>query len=304
MMSRLLALTALGASLLWAAPNADARINVVTTDYTLAYIARAVGGDLVRVESLARGTDDPHLVDPRPSMVLKLARAEVFVRIGLDQDLWADSVLARSGNARIQRSARGYVDASRGVRVLEVPAGRLNPAMGHIHVYGNPHYLNDPGNGIIAAGNIAAGLIRVDPRNQPHYHQRFVAFGEQIRQNMERWRAQLAPFRGAPIAAFHRSWAYFAERFGFREVAHLEPRPGAPPSPGHIAEVIRTMREQRVRVLLTENYRARRWPDFVERETGARAVFIPGAVEGEPGIDSYVELIDTIVSRVAAALRT
>ena len=300
---RSLALAAGAASLLLAAPRVGAEIYVVTTDTSLADIARAVGGDRVRVESLTRGVDDPHHVEARPSMVLKLARAQVFARIGMDLDMFADSVLARCGNAQVQKGAKGYADCSRGVRVLDVPAGRLDPSQGDIHVYGNPHYLLDPANGIVAAGNIAAALIRVDPANQPLYHQRFQAFGEMIRQGLDRWRAQLAPFRGAPIVTFHRSWVYFTERFGLREVAHLEPKPGMPPSPGHVNGVIQTMRAERVKVLLTENFRSRRFPDLVERETGAKAVFVPGAVEGEPGIDSYVKLFDAIVGRLAAALR-
>jgi zinc/manganese transport system substrate-binding protein len=280
-----------------------AEINVITTDTTLADIARRVGGDKVRVESLSRGTDDPHQVEPRPSMIVKLARAQVFARIGMDIDKWADSVLERAGNTQILRGGKGYADCSQNLKAMEVPTAKLDPSMGDIHIYGNPHYLLDPANGILAAGNIAAALIRVDPGNQPYYHRRFQEFGKEIVHHLTRWKALLAPFRGIEVTVYHRTWVYFMARFGLKEYGTIEPKPGIPPSPGHINELVRRMKEDKIRLVLCENFRSRRFPDLICQQTGAKAVYVPIAVEGEPGIDSYFKLFDTIVGRLADALR-
>jgi ABC-type Zn uptake system ZnuABC Zn-binding protein ZnuA len=280
-----------------------AEIYVVTTDTILADIARQVGGDRVRVESLSRGTDDPHQVEPRPSMVVKLARAKVFARIGMDLDLWADGVLDKAGNPQILRGGKGYADCSANIKVREIPPAKLDPSMGDIHVYGNPHYLLDPANGIVAAGNIAAALIRVDPANQPYYHQRFLQFGSAIKDRLSRWSEALAPWKGTEITVYHRSWVYFMARFGLKEFGTIEPRPGIPPSPGHINDLVRTMKSDRIRVILCENFRSRRFPDTVSQQTGAKAVYVPVSVEGEPAVDNYLKLFDTIVERLAAALK-
>jgi ABC-type Zn uptake system ZnuABC Zn-binding protein ZnuA len=282
---------------------AQAELSVITTDTTLASIAREVGGNLVKVESLSRGTDDPHAVEPRPSMIVKLARAQVFARIGMDLDMWADAVLEKSGNRSIQRGAKGYADCSQNLRVLEQPSGKLDPSMGDIHVYGNPHYLFDPANGILAAGNIAAALIRVDPANQAQYQQRFTQFSNRLKQQLEGWRKTLAPYRGAKIVTYHRSWVYFMERFGLKEFAPIEPKPGIAPSPGHIAELVRAMKAEGVRVILTESFRSPRFPNLISQQTGAKVASVPGAVEAEPGITDYLQFIGAIVDRVAAALR-
>jgi ABC-type Zn uptake system ZnuABC Zn-binding protein ZnuA len=283
--------------------RAQAKIYVVTTDPTLADLARSVGGDRVRAESLSRGTDDPHQVEPRPSMVVKVSRAQVFARIGMDLDMWADSILEKAGNRSVMRGGRGYADCSLGIKPLEVPTTKLDPSMGDIHVYGNPHYLLDPANGIIAAGNIAAALIRVDPANREYYVQRHQAFGRDLLNALNRWRGMLAPYRGAQVVVYHRSWAYFMARFGLTELGSIEPKPGIPPSPGHVNDLVHAMRSAGVRVMLMENFRARRFPDMIEKQTGARAVFVPGAVDAEPGVDSYIRLFDVIVSRLSAAFK-
>lgn len=283
--------------------NATAEVNVVTTDTTLAYIAREVGGDKVRVESLSKPTDDPHHVEPTPSMIVRTARAQVVARIGMDLDGWLDSVLEKSGNSQVARGGKGYADCSTNLVVQEIPPAKLDPSMGDIHVYGNPHYLMDPANGILAAGNIAAALIRVDPRNQPYYHDRFVKFGEEIKTHLTDWKKQLAPFKGALVTTYHRSWVYFMSRFGLKEFGTIEPKPGIPPSQGHVNDLVRGMKESKVPVMLIENFRSRRYPDLIASQTGAKAVYVPLAVGAEPGADTYFKLFDTIVGRMAAALK-
>ncbi len=282
---------------------ASAAINVIATDPTLADLTRRVGGDRVKVDSLSRGSDDPHATEPRPSMIVKVARAKLFVRVGMDLDIWVDDVLLRSGKQDLQRGNRGHVDCSVGVRKLDIPTGRLDPSMGDIHVYGNPHYLLDPANAITAAGNIAAGLIDVDPGGKAQYESRYQEFARELNQKLNGWRAQLAPYRGAQIATYHKTWIYFFTRFGLKEAGFVEPKPGIAPSGGHVSNLIQSMKRNSVKVVLAENFRSKRFPDLISRKTGAKAVYVPAMVQGEPGIDSYFELFDAIVGRLAAALR-
>jgi ABC-type Zn uptake system ZnuABC Zn-binding protein ZnuA len=280
-----------------------AAINVIATDTNLANITQYIGGNRVQVESLSRGVDDPHQVEPRPSMVLKLSRAQVFVRIGMDLDMWANGILDKVSNAAVRPGGAGYVDASRGIRVQEIPPAKLDPSMGDIHVYGNPHYLLDPANGIVAANNIAAGLIRVDPAGKAFYVQNLTNFANQIKSHLNQWRSQLTPARGEKIVTYHRMWVYFAKRFGLVEFGTMEPKPGIPPSPGHINNLINGMKEDKVKVMIIEDFRSHRYPDLVAARTGGKAVYVPVAVGGEPGLNNYFLLFDTIVNRLSAAFK-
>jgi zinc/manganese transport system substrate-binding protein len=296
-------LAALAAAILTSDPRARAEVRVVTTDTTLAYIAREVGGNKVTVESLSKGTDDPHHVEPTPSMVVKVARAQIVARIGMDLDIWLDPILDKAGNSKVAKDGPGYADCSRNLVVQEPPPPSINPAMGDIHQFGNPHYLLDPANGILAAGNIAAALIRVDPGNQPYYHQRFKAFGEQLKDKLDDWRKQLAPFKGTQLVVYHKTWVYFMSRFGLKEFSAIEPKPGIQPSQGHVNGLIAEMKSRGIKAVMAENFRSHRFPDLISSQTGAKVVYVPVAVDAEPGVDTYVKLFDTIVSRVAGALK-
>ena len=280
-----------------------AAINVVATDPTLADLARQVGGNRVNVESLSRGTDDPHAVEPRPSMIVRVARAKLFVRNGMDLDLWVDDVILRSGNRNLQKGNRGHVDCSNGIRKLEIPTTAIDPSMGDIHVYGNPHYLMDPANAITAAGNIARGLIDSDSAGKGYYEERYRAFDAALRRKLDDWGAQLKPFRNMPVVTYHKTWVYFANRFGLREFGTVEPKPGIPPSGGHVSGLIQSMKREGVKVVVSENFRSKRFPDLISRATGAIAVYVPIGVQGEGGIDTYLQLFDAFVSRLAAALK-
>jgi zinc/manganese transport system substrate-binding protein len=300
------AITALAFSALFAFGNvysAHAQLNVVTTDTTLAYIAREVGGNKVKVESLSKASDDPHHVDPTPSMIVKVARAKVVARIGMDLDGWLDAVLERAGNSQVSRGGKGYSDCSKNLAVQEIPPAKLDPSMGDIHVYGNPHYLMDPANGILAAGNIARALIDVDPGNQPYYHQRFVTFGEEIKKRLAGWKKELEPARGKFVTTYHRSWVYFMSRFGLKEFGTIEPKPGIPPSQGHVNDLVQGMKASGVKVVLVENFRSHRYPDLISSQTGAKAVYVPMTVGAEPEADTYFKLFDTIVGRLSTALK-
>jgi zinc/manganese transport system substrate-binding protein len=285
---------------LFALPAA-AQVRVVATFTDLADIVKQIGGAHVQVSSLARPQDDFHLVTPRPSMALDLSRAKLFVRVGMDLDLWADDLLAAARNASILRGASGYVDCSVGVKKLEVPTGRVDPSMGDIHIYGNPHYLFDPANAKIAARNILEGLKRVDPANAQEYQRRYEAFVQRVDEHLNRWHQILAPYKGTLVVVYHKSLPYFLQRFGLQELATVEPKPGIPPSPGYLREVIARMKNTGCKVILIEHFRPRRFPDAIARETGAKVVVLPAAV-GAEGTTDYFSMIDAMVNRIAAAL--
>jgi len=226
-------LMALAALALTAGPAA-AKLKVMTTTSDLAWLTQRIGGDRVSVESISTGDQDLHFVEPRPSMVVKLRRADMLVRIGLDQDMWADSLVAAARNGKIVYGAPGYVDTSVGIKVLQVPTGRVDAAMGDIHIFGNPHYWLDPANSAIMARNIAAGLARLDPSGAPVYEANLTSYKKELDARLEKWREAMAPLKGTKIVTYHNSWIYFAGAFGLEIVENIEPKPGIPPSPAHI----------------------------------------------------------------------
>lgn len=280
---------------------AAAQVRVVATFTDVADIVKQIGGNRVQVSALARPQDDFHLVTPRPSMALELSRAKLFVRVGMDLDLWADDLLVAARNASILRGAPGYVDCSLRVKKLEVPTGRVDPSMGDIHLYGNPHYLFDPANAKIAAREILEGLKRVDPAHSAEYERRYEAFVRKVDENLKRWMQVMDSCRGKPVVAYHKSLPYLLQRFGLQELATIEPKPGIPPSPGYLREVIARMKSANCRVILIEHFRPRRFADAVSRETGAKVVVLPAAVGIERTTD-YFSMIEAMVTRTAAAL--
>lgn len=280
----------------------SAQIRVVTTYPELASIVKEVGGGRVSANSLARWQDDPHQVTPRPSLALEISRANLFVRTGMDLDLWADDLLAAARNGRVIKGSAGYVDCSVGIRKLEVPTGRVDASQGDIHLYGNPHYLLDPVNAKIVAKNIAEGLKRIDPAGANQYDTGYSRFAKQIDDALPRWQKALTPLKGEPILTYHKTWAYFLLRFGLREFGTIEPKPGIPPSPGHLRSLIDRMKIGNCKVILIDHFRSRRFPDTIARETGAKVVVAPIMV-GSEGTKDYIGMIDTIVNRLAATMK-
>jgi zinc/manganese transport system substrate-binding protein len=278
-----------------------AQVRVVATYPDLADIVKQIGGNRVQVSALARPQDDFYLVTPRPSMALELSRAKLFVRVGMDLDLWADDLLTAARNASILRGASGYVDCSVGIRRIEVPTGRVDPSLGDVHIYGNPHYLFDPVNAKVAARNILEGLKRVDPAHTQEYQRGYEVFVERVDDHLKRWQQTLSPYRGMPVVEYHKNLSYFLQRFGLQQLATLEPKPGIPPTPSYLRELVARMKSAGCKVILIEHYRGRRFADSVARETGARVVVLPLAV-GIEGNTDYFRMIDTIVNRIAGAL--
>jgi zinc/manganese transport system substrate-binding protein len=280
-----------------------AKLRVVATIPDLKSLAEEVGGDLVEADSLARGTQNVHDVEIRPSLMLKLRRADVLIVNGLDLDTWADVVVQGANNPNVVRGARGLIDASRGVRVLEVPTGRVDRSMGDVHPFGNPHYSLDPGQAETVTANIVEGFARVAPEHRAAFERNRQAFLAKLSEAMRRWTATLAPFKGAPVVTYHPTFTYFLARFGLVQAGTIEDRPGIPPSPVHLTRLIRQMKDDKVKVVVVEPWVDRTLAARVAEEAGAKVVPLASVVGAVKGADSYLGAIDYNVSTLAKALR-
>jgi zinc/manganese transport system substrate-binding protein len=300
-MSRLISLFCTFLALLFAAREAGAALKVVATTPDLAAITKSVGGDKVSVTALALHTQDPHWVDARPHLALDLARADLLVLNGAELEVgWLPTLLSGSRNGNVQRGARGYLDGSTLVTLLEVPRGRVDRSQGDIHPSGNPHYTRDPRAAERLAVGIAKRLAEIDPKNKAAYLEQAKRFLAELRQARSGWEKRLAARRGAPVVAYHRSLVYLADWLGLRVVEHIEPRPGIPPNPRHIAHVIDVARGEKVRVILQEAWFPDNTTKLVATKCGAKLVQLPGAPDFAKG-ETYVAWMNGIVLRLAEA---
>lgn len=300
-----LVIVALVASLGGAPPAEAARkIRVVASTPDLKSIAEAVGGDLVEVESLARGWQNVHDVEVRPSLMVKLRRADLLFTNGLGLDFWIDPLVQGANNPRLVLGGPGRIDLSRGIPVLEVPSGPIDRSMGDVHPHGNPHYTLDPDAVTTVTASIVDGLARQAPRHRPAFERRRDEFLGRLRAAQARWSTTLEPFRGAKVVVYHNTWVYFLSRFGLTQAGAVEDRPGIPPSPAHLARLIGRMKEERVRVLILDPWGDRRLAERVAGEAGARLTVLAHTVGALEGVDSYLEMIEHNVNALAEALRT
>jgi zinc/manganese transport system substrate-binding protein len=299
---RLLSIAAL--AVLASVPRAGAAVNVVTTTADLADLARQVGGDRVKVESIARGYQDPHFVEAKPSFILKLAKADLLVVVGRELEIgWLPPLLQQSRNARIQPGADGYLDASQSARILDIPTGPVTRAMGDVHPLGNPHYWLDPANGRRMAQAIARKLSQLDPGGAAAFAERYADFDKRLAEGEKRWDALMAPYKGLKVVTYHRSWPNFCERFGLDVVGYVEPKPGIPPSPRHTIQLMKEIKQLGVKLLLVEPYFDSKTPDSIGRETGAKVVVMPPSVGGEKEITDYIQLFDYNIQLLVSAIK-
>jgi zinc/manganese transport system substrate-binding protein len=286
-----------------AATAADAKIKAVATLPDLASLAREIGGDKVEVSSMAKPTEDPHFVDARPSFVVQLRSADVLIDGGAELELgWLPPLLQNARNPKIEVGKPGRVQASEGVRLMNVPTN-VTRAAGDVHALGNPHFMTDPIIAKTVAQHIAQSFAAVDAPNAALYDANYKKFEAEINAKLQEWGTAMLPFKGQSVVAYHDSWVYFAHRFGLNIDLFLEPKPGIPPSPSHLAEVIDKMKAQKIKAIIVEPFHDRKIAEKVASSTGAKVVDFaqyPGAL---PNTDTYVKLIDTLVSRLAAALK-
>jgi zinc/manganese transport system substrate-binding protein len=284
--------------------SAQGKLNVMTTTEDLAAIAREVGGDRITVESIARGYQDPHFVEAKPSFILKLQKADLLIAVGRELEIgWLPPLVQQSRNRKIQPGAEGYLDASTKARILDIPTGQVTRAMGDVHPQGNPHYWLDPENGKIVARSIADKLSQLQGTDRAYFEQRTNDFSARVDAAEKRWLTMMAPFKGTKVVTYHRSFSNFAERFGLDVIGYVEPRPGIPPTPQHTLDLMTEMKRQNVKLVLVEPYFDLKTPNAIGRDTGAQVLVMPPSVGGVKEASDYLKLFDYDINLLINALK-
>ncbi|HEY0370009.1 MAG TPA: metal ABC transporter substrate-binding protein [Chthoniobacterales bacterium] len=283
--------------------SAEAKLNVVTTLPDFGSLAREIGGDKVEVTTLAKPTEDPHFVDARPSFVVALRNADVLIDGGAELEIgWLPPLLQNARNPKIEAGKPGRVEASQNIKLIGVPQ-TLSRAAGDVHAMGNPHFTIDPIIAKTVAQHIAQAFSAVDAANAAAYQANYKKFEATINGKLQEWGTAMLPFKGQHVVAYHDSWPYFAHRFGVEIDIFLEPKPGIPPSPSHLAEVIQQMKAQHIKGIIIEPYQDRKIADKVAGDTGAKVVDFAQFPGGLPDTDTYVKLIDKLIANLTAALK-
>ncbi len=296
-MNRLLCLlTMLGA----AGALADEPLAVVTTIETFADLARRVGGEKVRVESLSRGYQDPHFVDARPNLMVTLNRADLLIRVGLDLEIgWLPLLTQGARNEKIQPGQSGDLDASTLVEVLDVPQVKVSRAMGDVHPGGNPHYWLPPVNAVRIARGIAERLKQLRPGDAAYFDAQFQKFLAEVKQRAPAWEARAKPLAGLKVVTYHRSWIYVTRWLKIEEVGYVENKPGVAPSPVHLAELITLMQGQGVKKILVEEFFNHSIAETVANKAGAKVLSMPSDVGARPEIKSWFDLVEAVLTQLA-----
>lgn len=286
--------------------NSAAQVQIVTSVPDFAAIAKEIGGDKVEVVSLAKGYQNPHFVDAKPIFITRLNQADLLVYNGLELEIgWLPILITGARNSNIVgANAIGHYDASSSIKErLEVPIGPIDRSMGDIHPGGNPHYLLNPRNGIPVARSIAARLIRIDPENAEAYEENFKNFVSTLKLKISEWETELQPYKGTEVVSYHKLWSYFLDWAGLKLAGTIEPKPGIPPSPSHVADLIKRIEALDVKLVIAANYYPQKTPQIIAQKTGATFVALPAMVEGREGINTYFELFDALVGEITSALK-
>jgi ABC-type Zn uptake system ZnuABC Zn-binding protein ZnuA len=302
MPKRLQALIVLASLLGAGTARAASKLNVVTATEDLAALAREVAGDRINVDSIAKGYQDLHFVEPKPSFLLKLQKADLLIVVGLQLEIgWLPPLQTQSRNSKIQVGANGYLDASQFAKILEIPTGQITRAMGDVHPLGNPHYWLDPDNGRRIAKGIADKFAEMQPPDAAYFQQRYADFDKRLAEAEKGWEAKMAPYRGRKIVTYHRSWPNFCEHYGLNVVDYVEPRPGIPPTPSHTLELINTMKRESIKLILVEPYFDLRTPNSVASAVGGTVVQIMPSVGGVKEITNYFQLFDYDINLITTS---
>lgn len=280
--------------------GAAGKINVVATTEDLAALAREIGGDHITVDAIARGYQDPHFVEPKPSFLLKLQKADVLALVGLGLEVgWLHALITQSRNSKIQAGSPGYLDCSTATEILEIPTAPVTRAMGDVHPFGNPHYWLDPENGRRIAKTLEQKLAQLQPASAGYFAERYQDFDRRLREAEKRWDQKMAPYRGRKVVTYHRSWPNFAKRFGLVVVGYVEPKPGIPPTPSHTLELIGQMRREGIKVILVEPYFDLRTPQSIARQVGGEVVVLLPSAGGVKEVKDYFQLFDYDINLLA-----
>ena len=287
----------LSAAVLLATPAAaGTKPLVVATTTDLADFARSVGGDKVEVFCLLKAGEDPHFVRPTPGAQRKVSEARLFIQTGLDLEVWAPKLLEGARNPNLM-----VLTATKGIKVREKPTGGVSPGEGHVHPSGNPHVFTNPTNAKIAVSNILGGLIAILPQHEEYFKQRARSYILALNEKLGQWKQVLHPYQGTKLVSYHKSWAYFAEKFGLNFIGEIEPLPGIPPSPRHLAQLIQRMKAAGVKAIVTQPFYPRQSADAVARQTGVEVVVLAGYPGALRGTETYIKMMDhniTTLSRI------
>jgi ABC-type Zn uptake system ZnuABC Zn-binding protein ZnuA len=293
-----------GTLLVLAAESAYAKLNVVATITDFGSIAQEIGGDKVKVTSIAKGTEDSHFVDARPSFVRVLNQADVLIEGGAELEIgWLPPLVNGARNGRILADAPGHVVLGRFIRLLEVPNGPVDRSMGDIHPLGNPHFWLDPENGKIIAKVLTETFSKLDPSDGPYFQGNLQKFNDKLTAKTAEWTKALAPYRGTKVVTYHKSFDYFLERFGFQLAGTIESKPGIEPSPAYINGLVQRLRGAGVKLVIIEPYRPHKTPEYVAQSIGATLLVLPEKVEGNSSVKDYFDLFDYAVSQIVTALK-
>jgi ABC-type Zn uptake system ZnuABC Zn-binding protein ZnuA len=284
--------------------TASAKVSVVSSLQDFASIAQSIGGDRVDTFALAKGYQDPHFVDAKPSFIVRLSKADLLIVAGLELEIgYLPPLLDQSRNDKIRPGNRGYLDASIGCDILQRPTGQVTRAMGDVHPYGNPHYWTDPDNGRVIARAIAARLAELDPAGKAAYDKGLAEFEAKLTAKAKEWDGKMAPYAGTKIVTFHDSWPNFAKRYKLTVAGHVEPKPGIPPSPTHTLEIINLISSEKIPVILVEPYFDTKTPKYIADKTSSVVVTFFPSVGGTPEIKDYFALFDYNIDAFVTAMK-
>jgi zinc/manganese transport system substrate-binding protein len=284
--------------------RAQGKLNVMAATEDLAAIAREVGGDHVTIDSIAKGYQDPHFVEAKPSFILKLQKADILILVGRDLEIgWLPPLIQQSRNSKIQVGAEGYLDASLKAQILEVPTGSLTRAEGDVHPLGNPHYWLDPENGKLVAREVFDKFAQFRPNDRAYFEQRLNDFNNRLNEAEKKWVGMMAPYKGTKIVTYHRSFPNLAERFGLDIVGYVEPKPGIPPTPQHTLDLISQMKKENIKLVLVEPYFDLKTPNAIGRDTGAEVLVMPPSVGGVKEVTDYFKLFDYDLNLLINAIK-
>jgi len=278
-------------------------LHVVSSIPTLGSLAKEVGGARIEVESLGKGYQDPHFVEPKPSLMLVLNRADLLLHVGLELEIgWLPPLVLGSRNPKIQPGELGNLDCSRAIPVLDVPTTKLDRSMGDIHPQGNPHYWLPPANAKIIAREIADRLQQLDPDGRAEYAKNLAAFNQRVDAKTREWAPMTVRLKGVKVATYHKSWSYVSQWLGLQEVGYVEPKPGIPPDPQHLARLIAVMKQEGAKLLLMENFYNRSVATLVAEKAGAKLLTLPTDVGATPQIKDWFSLVETLLKALSSSV--
>jgi ABC-type Zn uptake system ZnuABC Zn-binding protein ZnuA len=291
-------------ALLLLTATAHAKLNVVATITDFGAIAKEIGGDKVKVTSIAKGTEDSHFVDAKPSFVRILNQADILIETGAELEIgWLPPLVSGARNSKILADAPGHIVLNRYIRLIEVPTGPIDRSMGDVHPLGNPHLWLEPNNGKIIAGVLAEAFSRLDAGNKGYYEANRKTFTERLSSKIADWDKALAPYRGTKVVSYHKSFDYFLEHFGLQLAGTIESKPGIEPSPAYLSSLIQRLQGAGVKLVMAEPYRPRKRPEYVAEAIAAKLLILPEKVEGNQSVKDYIGLFDFDVGQIVAALK-